>query len=319
MKILIWIVSIIVFVVAGGLLAINLSPVPFVLWLRHQPDPGPSAPAGWADYEKLAEVHKDLEYPSAFKSNTLDIYLPKNTREKLPTILWVHGGAFVAGDKSGTSYWCTMMAGKGYAVVSMNYELAPEAKYPAPILQMGEAYEYLKSISPQFPSLDLNRLIIGGGGGRFCRRQIASQFAAIQTNPGLAGRVGIDPTVPAGTLKAALLYCGPYNVKHLANVTGNMERFFLQRLGWAYIGKRNWQERSEAEDTSTANHVTRDFPPTFITDGNSGSFEKHGKELEAKLRAANVPVTALFYPPARGVVSHEYQFQTAYAGGHGVF
>lgn len=306
MKIFIWIISIMVFVVGGGLLAICLSPVPFVLWLRNQPDPGPAAPADWSDYQKLAEVHMDIEYPSAFKSNMLDIYLPKNARGKRPTILWVHGGAFVAGDKSGTSYWCAMMAGKGYAVVSINYELAPEARYPAPIRQMAEAYAHLKSIAHEFPSMDLNRLIVGGDSAG---AQIASQFVAIQTNPDLAGRVGIESTVSTGTLKAALLYCGPYNVKHLANATGRMEKYFLNQLGRAYIGKRNWKERSETEDASTVNHVTRDFPPTFITDGNTGSFERHGKELEAKLQAVNVPVTSLFYPRSHGVVPHEYQFQ----------
>ncbi|WP_194543034.1 alpha/beta hydrolase [Paenibacillus sp. JZ16] len=305
LKIIKWMLSVFVLVIIGGLLLVNLTPVPFIHWLRSQPEAAPAAPSNWAELEQVVEVHKDLKYPSTFKSNEMDLYLPKDRAGKLPTILWVHGGAFVSGDKSGTAYWCTMMASKGYAVVSMNYEVAPEARYPAPVLQMTEVYQHLKELS-DFPSLDLDRLIVGGDSAG---AQIASQFIAIQTNADLAQRTGIEQAVPEESIQAALLYCGPYNVKQLASVTGRLEKFFLNQLGWAYIGTRNWKDGTEAEEASTTNHVTTDFPPTFITDGNTGSFEKHGKELEARLKEANVPVKSLFYPLSHGVVQHEYQFQ----------
>ncbi|WP_189636006.1 alpha/beta hydrolase [Paenibacillus ihbetae] len=304
-KIIKWMLSIIVFVIIGGLLLVNLTPVPFIYWLRSQPEASPAAPLNWAELQQVVEVHQDLPYPSAFKSNNMDIYLPKDRAGKLPTILWVHGGAFVSGDKSGTAHWCTMMASKGYAVVSMNYEVAPEARYPAPVLQMTEVYLHLKELA-DYPSLDLDRLIVGGDSAG---AQIASQFIAIQTNADLAQRMGIEQAVPMDSLQAALLYCGPYNVKQLASVTGRFEKFFLNQLGWAYIGTRDWKDGAEAEEASTTNHVTGDFPPTFITDGNTGSFEHHGKELEARLQEASVPVTSLFYPLSYGEVQHEYQFQ----------
>ncbi|MGG4106032.1 alpha/beta hydrolase [Paenibacillus lautus] len=54
-----------------------------------------------------------------------------------------------------------MMASKGYAVVNMNYEVAPEARYPAPVVQTTEVYQHLKELT-DYPSLDLDRLIVGG-------------------------------------------------------------------------------------------------------------------------------------------------------------
>lgn len=292
--------------ILGIVLAMNLSPKPFIYWFRGLPDPGPSAPANYAHYEQLVDVHQDITYPSKFKSNTLDIYYPKGSEDPKPTILWVHGGAFVAGDKSGTAYWCTMMASKGYTVVSMNYEVAPEAHYPAPIIQMTEVYQYLKTVEDSYPTLDMQRLIVGGDSAG---AQIASQFIAVQTNSELAESLELPQILSKDTLKAALLYCGPYNVKQLANVEGRLERFFLNQLGWSYIGKRDWRDGTEAEQASTVNYVTSEFPPTFITDGNSGSFESHGRELEQKLEAVNVPVASLYYPLSYGVVNHEYQFK----------
>ncbi|KOP65591.1 hypothetical protein AMS62_10295 [Bacillus sp. FJAT-18019] len=307
MKLLRWIVLTPVLLLLGIVVIINISPYPFIYWFRHQPDPGPAqAPDHYEEYEALVEVRRDLVYPSKYKSNTLDIYYPKDDKGKNPTLLWAHGGAFVVGDKSGTEYWCTMMASRGYTVVSINYEVAPEAKYPAPIIQFGEAYEYLNTLAPEFPSLDLDRLVVGGDSAG---AQIASQFLALQTNPELSRSMGIAPVVSKDQLKAAVLYCGPYNVKRLADVKGRMENFFLKQIGWAYLGERKWRDGVKAEQASTVNHVTGDYPPVFITDGNTGSFEKHGRELEEALKSQGVPVTSLFYPLDHGVVYHEYQFK----------
>jgi acetyl esterase/lipase len=200
------------------------------------------------------------------------------------------------------------MAGKGYTVISMNYETAPEARYPAPIVQIGEVYAFVKAMamSGKYPTVNPDRIIIGGDSAG---AQMASQFVAVQTNPELASRMGIDAVVPPQALLATLLYCGPYNVKQLANVRGIIHRFFMNMIGWAYIGEQSWRESSQALQASTIDHVTRQFPPAFITDGNVGSFERHGQALADKLSALNVPVCTLFFPQTEGPVQHEYQFQ----------
>ncbi|MGG4106031.1 hypothetical protein AAXB25_19190 [Paenibacillus lautus] len=96
-KIIKWMLSVIVFVIIGGLLLVNLTLVPFIHWLRSQPEAAPAAPSNWVEFQQVVEVHKDLPYPSAFKSNEMDIHLPKDHAGKLPTILWVHGGVFGQG------------------------------------------------------------------------------------------------------------------------------------------------------------------------------------------------------------------------------
>src|SRR5207248_2396483 len=55
-----------------------------------------------------------------------------------------------------------MIAANGYTVVSINYQRAPENHYPGPIIQLGEAYEFLQRDARRFPAVDLHRLIIGG-------------------------------------------------------------------------------------------------------------------------------------------------------------
>jgi len=42
--------------------------------------------------------------------------------------------------------------------------------------------------------------------------------------------------------------------------------------------------------------ISERYPPKFVTDGNAGSFETHGRELAEKLKALGVPVAPLFFP-----------------------
>lgn len=79
-------------------------------------------------------------------------------------------------------------------------------------------------------------------------------------------------------------------------------------MGWAYFGVRNWSNTAQAMQASTVNHVTPDYPPTFITDGNVGSFEGDAQKLEAKLKENGVYVDPLYYPIEHRKLNHEYQF-----------
>jgi hypothetical protein len=63
-----------------------------------------------------------------------------------------------------------------------------------------------------------------------------------------------------------------------------------------------------SETVSTVRNVTPDYPATFITDGNDGSFEPDARKLEAKLKESGVYVDSLYYPAEHGKLGREYQF-----------
>jgi acetyl esterase/lipase len=198
-----------------------------------------------------------------------------------------------------------MIAAKGYTVVSINYELAWENHYPGPVIQLGEAYEFLKREPQHFPTVDLHQLIIGGDSAG---AQIASQFTALQTNPELAASMQLGAIVPQADLIAVILYCGPYDLKSLYDSKSLFGRFLARQLGWAYFNLRHWRDSPQASQASTVEHVTPDYRPAFITDGNSGSFERDARKLEARLRENGVDVDSLYYPADHVKIGHEYQF-----------
>lgn len=62
------------------------------------------------------------------------------------------------------------------------------------------------------------------------------------------------------------------------------------------------------EQASVVDYVTDKFPPTFVTDGNSYSFQEQGLTLVDRLKELNAPVTSLFFNDSDKEVTHEYQF-----------
>ena len=71
----------------------------------------------------------------------LDIYLPDT--EQFKTFVYFHGGGIQAGDKSDVKFFCEYLANRGIAVVSVNYRMYPQAKYPEFIEDVAESVAWV--------------------------------------------------------------------------------------------------------------------------------------------------------------------------------
>ena len=281
----------------------TVTPVPASLLMRKLFEkPNLAEPDGYSDIESRVTVYRDIEYKSDFSDNKLDMYLPANMEDKHPIVLWVHGGAYVGGDKGDILYYSTALSSEGYAVISMNYQRAPEAKYPVPIVQIGEVYSWILSVAEEF-SLDVEKLVLAGDSAG---AHSVSIFSLIQTNPEYSNEIGIEALVPKEHIKGQLLYCGPFDVEMVGNVRG-VFGFMLSKAGWAYFGSKNWAEEYNRIAT-VRYHVTEEYPSTFITDSNTASFEGHGKDFVGQLESVNVRVESYFIPIEEEKTMHEYQF-----------
>lgn len=86
----------------------------------------------------------DVVYAQKSSVQKLDIYLPTKGTGNYPVIMAVHGGAFLSGDKTKELDFLSAALDSGYAVVSINYRLSSEAKFPAAINDVKAALRFLR-------------------------------------------------------------------------------------------------------------------------------------------------------------------------------
>lgn len=91
-----------------------------------------------------------------------DVYRPDDDAPR-PVVVWIHGGALIVGHRGGVSGRVkTMMLAAGYAVVSIDYRLAPETKLPAIINDVEDAFTWLHNGGPKRFHLDTSQVAVMG-------------------------------------------------------------------------------------------------------------------------------------------------------------
>lgn len=101
------------------------------------------------DSSKLGTVERDITYCHAANvALKMDVYYPaKANAAAWPAIVFVHGGAWMSGDKATTDGLRDIpeMVRRGYLVASVNYRLAPQFQFPAQIEDVKCAVRYLRA------------------------------------------------------------------------------------------------------------------------------------------------------------------------------
>ena len=307
-KTVIAVIAVAVIVCIVTVAAFQLSPWPRALLIRRSFDKGGAATAAALERhvpEGVAEM-LDIRYLPDDPNANLDVFFPagiERSNARLATIVWIHGGAFVAGSKHDIGNYGRILASYGFTVVGVDYSIAPEATYPTPLRQVNAALAYLAREAPHL-HVDPSRFVLAGDSAG---AQIAAQMAAMISDASFASDVGIAPAIARPDLRGVILHCGPYDVDAV-DMDGAFGGF-LSTILWAYLGRKDFRSDPRIGQLSVVRHVTADFPPAFISAGNGDPLGPQSKALASRLEQLGVPVDTLFvaddYRPA---LAHEYQF-----------
>ncbi len=125
-----------------------------------------------AAYDKAAEV---LEPPRAPLGRVQDLTVPAAdgtplparlyapSRDRLPVLLYLHGGGFVIGGLDTHDSLCRQLALRsGGAVLALDYRLAPEHRFPTAVDDTWAALHWLAGPGAAALGLDGSRLAVGG-------------------------------------------------------------------------------------------------------------------------------------------------------------
>lgn len=153
---------------------------------------------------------RNISYGSHGKQNLLDVYYPQSTAGPLPTIVSIHGGGYVYGDKEIYRRYGMDMAKRGFVFVNFNYRLAPKWRFPTPLHDTNAVMHWICKNAARY-HLDPQRIILLGDSAG---AQLSSQYAAMVTNPDYAALFHME--IPAITIRALGLFCGLYDLKTTA-------------------------------------------------------------------------------------------------------
>lgn len=259
------------------------------------------------------DTRTDLTYRGEGAVDGFDVFTPAGITAPRPTVVWIHGGAWISGTKRNVAPYARILAARGYTVVTLDYGVSPEVVYPRALQQLNAALGYLVEHAGEL-HIDPERLVIAGDSAG---ANLTSQLAVLTTHAAYAQRVGIVPALSPAQLRGVLLNCGIYDVSGIPKEPGLGGWGFRIAL-WAYIGSKNWSVHPGGREMSTLDFVTADFPATWISGGNADPLTpRQSRRMAARLRALGVDVTSLFYPDDHEpALPHEYQFHLDLADAH---
>lgn len=239
-----------------------------------------------------------MDIPGGEPPFAVDIYRPARRPERLPVLIWWHGGGFVAGSRTAACCLATGLAeATGWVVISADYALSPESAYPTAVLQGHTLLQYVAANAATL-GIDSGRVVLGGdsaGSG------LAAQLVGMQTNPELARRMG---TTPADlTVRGATLYCGPSNMDTLAQTGFPFLKVFLP----AYTGRKDWHALARLDELSAVRWVTPSWPATLLTGGDADPMTGQVIELRDALQRNGVPMATDIHQGTGEGLDHEYE------------
>lgn len=233
-----------------------------------------------------------LQHVYIQESKDYDIFNPKI--DSKATIVWLHGGAFVAGDKSDVYEYAVELAYEGFKVITINYKRAPKGKFPSIIKEIDLIISQLDSeVEGEF-------ILAGDSAGA----HLSLQYAIAQLDEAYLSLLNIGKLQSQLEINKLVLFCGPYNVDRLVNQ--------IEKAPWRYRKIAKDVQKvyiSKATDMSLLNlidYIPEDLPATFVSDAQNFSFLDDNQQLVEQLKQYKIEHTAIF---PKGNTSHEFQFR----------
>lgn len=212
------------------------------------------------------------------------VYRPENQLERLPALLWIHGGGYCLGAMESDDNVVRQIAkAVGSVIVSVEYRLAPEHPFPAALNDCSTALQWLADNTDTL-AVDPARIAIGG----------------ISAGAGLAAGLALyvrDKTDI--TLVFQFLLCPMIDDRCVTSSSHMItdERVWNRHsnlTAWKnYLRGENDAETAPFDDVSAYAAASRaidlsDLPPAYIAVGSVDAFVDENRDYAERLETAGV-------------------------------
>jgi acetyl esterase/lipase len=217
------------------------------------------------------------------------VYRPDDQPSKLPALYWIHGGGYVMGDVEQDDRLMKQLVKRiGCVAVSVDYRLAPEHPFPAPVEDCYAGLKWLFSHADEL-GVDSSRIAIGGASGGGGLAAGLALMTRDRKELKVAFQLLIYPMIDDRNVTPA----------SYAITDPRMWNRDANHLGWkAYLGRDGGgADVSPYAAASRATDLTN-LPPAFIPVGALDLFVDENIEYAQRLIQAGVPTELHVYPGA---------------------
>jgi len=230
---------------------------------------------------------ESLTIPGPQGSIPARLYKPLKLRQAdglSPCLVFFHGGGWVIGDLDSHDVVCRTLADEGQLiVVSVDYRLAPEHRFPAAVDDAIAATEWISQNALSL-GIDAARLLVGGdsAGGNLAAVVSINARAAGQK---IAGQVLIYPATDF-----AMAHPSHSEPETSALLTHSVIRWFRDHYLNGSTGIDDWRASpARVQDLSG-------LPSAYVLTAGADPLRDEGDEFAKRLSDAGVQVTHRTYP-----------------------
>jgi acetyl esterase len=229
-----------------------------------------------------------LAIPAPHGTIPARVYTPKNLRPAnglAPCLVFFHGGGWVIGDLDSHDVVCRKLANEGrLIVISVDYRLAPEHKFPAAIDDAIAATKWIADHASKL-GIDAARLSVGGDSAGGNLAAVVAIAARDGNGPAIAGQVLIYPAIDF-----AMTHRSHSEPETSILLTHTVIKWFRDHYLNGAADVHDWRASPARAKTLIG------LPPAYVLTAGADPLRDEGDEYADRLKQAGVAVTWRHFP-----------------------
>jgi acetyl esterase len=227
---------------------------------------------------------EDRTVPGPHGDIPVRIYTPTGATGTLPGLVWFHGGGWVIGNLDSADFACRMVTNaSGCRLVSVDYRLAPENKFPAPVDDCLAATTWVAENGGSL-GIDPSRIAVGGDSAGGNLAAAVAHLAKDAGGPAIAFQALVYPVTDYGW------ETGSYR--------DNAEGYLLTRASMEWFWGHYVNTAADGEDPRCSPLRAKDLsglPPAIVITAEFDPLRDEGEAYAKRLKEAGVPTTQKRY------------------------
>ena len=244
---------------------------------------------------EYSEKFADVNYVGDGKVyHTLDIYLPKETKDAYPVVIHTYGSAWSMNNSKGSADLntiCAALTKAGYAVVTPNHRSASDAIYPAQLHDLKAVVRFIRGNAAKYKIDTLFIAMSGFSSGGHLSSLVATTCGLKEGKSGsvtvdLVGSLG-EFTKFSSCIDAASLWSPPTDIYTMNPINNFMGSGTYEG---AFIGAEREGNKDKWMVASSPYYASEDDPPVILFHGTSDQIvnKEQSQELYDSLKKHNV-------------------------------